>query len=121
MKTLWKVSNNDYTQLNRILDKYNKELKEIYRIQSKRWRDGNYERKDNRLVGQTKIYYTVNQRSKNKRNWEWNRGNIWRYKDWTVCKAIRKHQYMDSRSITNHKQDLKKKNMHTPRDIMLKL
>lgn len=43
---LWKVSNNDYTQLNRILDKYNKELKEIYRIQSKRWRDGNYERKD---------------------------------------------------------------------------
>lgn len=84
-------------------------MKEIYRIQSKRWRDGNYERKDNRLVGQTKIYYTVNQRSKNKRNWEWNRGNIWRYKDWTVCKAIRKHQYMDSRSITNHKQDLKKK------------
>lgn len=52
MKTLWKVSNNDYTQLNRILEKYNKELKEIYRIQSKRWRDGNYERKDNRLVGQ---------------------------------------------------------------------
>lgn len=31
-----KVSNNDYTQLNRILENYNKEMKEIYRIQSKR-------------------------------------------------------------------------------------
>ena len=53
IKNFVKVSNNDYTQLNRILENYNKELKEIYRIQSKRWRDGNYERKDNRLVGQT--------------------------------------------------------------------
>ena len=99
-----KVFNNDYTQLNRILENYNKELKEIHRIQSKRWRGGNYERRDNRLVGQTeKMYHTVNQRSKNKRNWEWDRGNIWRYKDWTVCKTIRKHQYMDSRSISNPK------------------
>ena len=31
-----KVSNNDYTQLNRILENYNKEMKEIYTIQSKR-------------------------------------------------------------------------------------
>ena len=27
-----KVSNNDYTQLNRILENYNKEMKEIYRM-----------------------------------------------------------------------------------------
>ena len=36
IKNFVKVSNNDYTQLNRILENYNKELKEIYRIQSKR-------------------------------------------------------------------------------------